>query len=689
MTTTNLRIRGLTKSFGGVRALDGVDLTVPAGQVHALLGHNGAGKSTLIKCLGGAYPPDAGTIEVGGTSYTRLTPRESIASGVAIIFQTLSVVDALTVAENIFLGQEWTRYGRIDRRAQEEVAAGLLERVAAKCSPRDRVGDLPMGQRQLVEIAKALSRSASVLVLDEPTAALSGAETDALAERVEDLRTQGLAVVYVTHLLGEVERLADAVTVLRDGRVAHHAGVAGQTRRDLVEAVAGSPVQDARDPRPAPGPRAHGLGRPPGSEVQGRGQTSAREVQGPDEMPGSDAQGFGHTSGPQAHGLSHTPGSEVQGRGQTSGREVQGSGQTPGREVQGLDEMPGSDAQGFGHTSGPQAHGLSHTPGSGVQGRGHPPGPEAHGLGQTPGSDVQGLGHTSGTQAHGLSHTPGPEAHGLAHPPAPDAHEPLHTPTRDVPEARRAPVSPRLVVEALHGPGFGPVDLTVASGERVGLFGLIGSGRTRILETLYGRRRATAGTIRAGDRTVTPARPTDALAAGIALVPADRRTQGLFPSLSAQDNTLLPTVRPLARYGVRALHTERRVFEALAAAVGLRPAQPRLPAGAFSGGNQQKLVLGRWINEARHVDVLLLDEPTQGVDVGARREIYRVVSALAEDRGTAVLFASSDPEEIVALADRCLIVARGRIVGELSGTELTEQALLSAVHDPLTAEGAA
>ncbi|MET7729971.1 sugar ABC transporter ATP-binding protein [Streptomyces sp. NPDC005402] len=501
MTPVNLRIRGLSKSFGGVRALDGVDLTVPMGQVHALLGHNGAGKSTLIKCLGGAFPPDAGTIEVGGTSYTRLSPRESIDAGVAVIFQTLSVVDALTVTENIFLGQEWTRYGRIDRRAQEEVAAGLLERVEASCSPRDRVGELPMGQRQLVEIAKALSRSAAVLVLDEPTAALSSAESDALAERVEDLRTQGLAIVYVTHLLSEVERLADAVTVLRDGRVTHHSVGEGHTRRRLVEAIAGRPAHE-----PPQRPHASVL----------------------------------------------------------------------------------------------------------------PPGP------------------------------------------------------------------PRLTVDGLRGPGFGPVSLTVREGERVGLFGLIGSGRTRVLETLYGGRRAVGGTVRVGDRTVTPARPADALAAGIALVPADRRRQGLFPVLGAQDNALLPSVRPLARAGIRALGTERRVFGALAAAVGLRPARPRLPAAAFSGGNQQKLVLGRWINEARQVDVLLLDEPTQGVDVGARREIYEVVSALAADRGTAVLFASSDPEEVVALADRCLIVAEGRIVGELSGAELTEGALLSAIHDPET-----
>ncbi|MFG2943314.1 sugar ABC transporter ATP-binding protein [Streptomyces sp. NPDC048282] len=504
----SLRISGLTKSFGGAKALDGVDLTVPAGQVHALLGHNGAGKSTLIKCLGGAYAPDEGTIEVGGAAYARLSPRESIAAGVAIIFQTLSVVEPLTVAENIFLGQEWTRrsrLGAVDRRAQESAAATLLERVAASCSPRDRVGDLSMGQRQLVEIAKALSRSASVLVLDEPTAALSAAESEALAERVEDLRTQGLAIVYVTHLLSEVERLADAVTVLRDGRVGHASPMAGLTRRDLVDAIAGS---------------------------------------------------------------------------------------------------------------------------------------------------------TSGTS---------PEP--------------------------RAPVTgpPVLETESLTGPGFGPVGLDVAGGEIVGLYGLIGSGRTRLLETLFGRRPRTGGAVRVAGREVRAARPADALAAGIALVPGDRRAQGLFAGLSAHDNALLPAVRPLARLGVRSRRAEERIFAGLAASVGLRPFAPRLPASAFSGGNQQKLVLGRWVNSSRTPDVLLLDEPTQGVDVGSRVEIYGVVNRLAAERGTAVLFASSDPEEIVALAHRCLVVAGGRVVGELSGAGLTEEALLSVIHDggmpPSSAEG--
>ncbi|WP_105972455.1 sugar ABC transporter ATP-binding protein [Streptomyces geranii] len=558
MTEASLRIRGLTKSFGGVLALDGVDLTVPMGQVHALLGHNGAGKSTLIKCLGGAYPPDSGTIEVGGRSYERLSPRESITAGVAIIFQTLSVVDALTVSENIFLGQEWTRYGRIDRRAQEKVAAGLLERVAATCSPRDRVGELPMGQRQLVEIAKALSRSASVLVLDEPTAALSTAESDALAERVEDLRTQGLAIVYVTHLLAEVERLADAVTVLRDGRIAHQSVGAGQRRRDLVAAIAG---------RTADGETEAG-----GGPVGDRRATN---------LPDAD---------------------------RPAGDRPDGNRPVGDRPVE--DGPVGAASPGATDTT-PR---VTTSPAT----------PVARGVGSPGGG---------------------------------------------------------LVLEGLRGPGFGPVTLAVAGGERVGLYGLIGSGRTRILETLYGRRRASGGTVRVGDRTVAAARPGDALAAGIALVPADRRRQGLFPTLSAHDNALLPAVRPLSRYGVRALGAERRVFEALAGAVGLRPARPRLPAASFSGGNQQKLVLGRWINHTRDLRVLLLDEPTQGVDVGARQEIYRVVRSLAADRGTAVLFASSDPEEIVTLADRCLVVAGGRVVGELSGAELTEEALLSAVHE--------
>ncbi|WP_443061138.1 sugar ABC transporter ATP-binding protein [Streptomyces sp. NBC_00487] len=610
----NLRITSLSKSFGGVRALDGVDLTVPAGQVHALLGHNGAGKSTLIKCLGGAFPPDAGTIEVGGVPYTRLSPRESIAAGVAIIFQTLSVVDSLTVAENIFLGQEWTRYGRIDRRAQERVAAELLDRVAASCSPRDRVGELPMGQKQLVEIAKALSRSASVLVLDEPTAALSGTESDALATRVEDLRTQGLAIVYVTHLLAEVERLADAVTVLRDGRVAHHAATGGHNRRDLVEAITG------------------GRGAVSADAAEGR----LAAARGPANGPTTDA---GASAGAGAGGSESGPGASDAPSTAAAGGPGTGAAGDAGDADPDVPRRGKHSHAGHGDREDVPSPGADALPRRSVEG------------GRPPGLDRPAARPTAASGAAAARPTPG------------------------------IPLPARLTVRGLCGPGFGPVDLTVGEGEIVGLYGLIGSGRTRVLETLFGRRRASGGTVRVGERAVSPVRPADALAARIALVPADRRAQGLFAGLSAQDNVLLPSVRTLARRGVRALGAERRVFGSLAEAVGLRPARPGLPASAFSGGNQQKLLLGRWINEVRAVDVLLLDEPTQGVDVGARQEIYDVVATLAEQRGTAVLFASSDPEEAAVLAHRCLIVDRGRIIAELSGTDLTEESLLAAVHD--------
>ncbi|MPY57873.1 sugar ABC transporter ATP-binding protein [Streptomyces spongiae] len=638
MTEPSLRIRGLSKSFGGVRALGGVDLTVPMGQVHALLGHNGAGKSTLIKCLGGAFPPDAGTIGVGGRTYTRLSPRESIAAGVAIIFQTLSVVDALTVAENIFLGQEWTRFGRIDRKAQEEVAAGLLERVAARCSPRDRVGDLPMGQRQLVEIAKALSRSASVLVLDEPTAALSGAESDALAERVEDLRAQGLAIVYVTHLLSEVERLADAVTVLRDGRVAHHAPMTGQTRRELVRAIVGRAVGDEAGAEGSAPAREHGRGVHAGSADA---TPRAPDGTAPNE-PG-----------------------EVAGVGTPSDGPTEAPGDGPAVEQ----AKPDADRALNAAVSGADGEGVAGTVEAIVDdAAGEAAEPDGLGARDRTGGDTEdeGPAATVGATATDGGRPPAEQVVSVA----------ARTPRR--PDAPPAP--PRLTVDGLCGPGFGPVSFAVAEGERVGLYGLMGSGRTRLLETLFGGRRATGGAVRVGERAVVITRPAQALAAGIALVPGDRRRQGLFPTLSAQDNALLPAVRPLARNGVRALGAERRVFEAVADAMGLRPARPKLAAGAFSGGNQQKLVLARWINGVHGVDVLLLDEPSQGVDVGARQEIHQVVSSLAAERKAAVLFASSDPEEIVALADRCLVVAGGRIVGELSGARLTEQALLSAVH---------
>ncbi|WP_460849387.1 sugar ABC transporter ATP-binding protein [Nocardioides ultimimeridianus] len=487
----------LHKSFGGVRALRGVDLTIEPGEVHALLGHNGAGKSTLIKALGGAFTPDSGEIQVGERKYAGLTPRQSIAAGIAIIFQHLSLVDSLSVVDNIFLGQEVARVGVVSRRAQRDRATALLERLGAHCTVDDRVGTLPMGQRQLVEIAKALSRDPVVLILDEPTAALSAHEIATLERTVLRLKEQGLAICYVTHLLGEVERLADRMTVLRDGRVHSSTSLAGKTRADIIAAIAEPPA---------------------------------------------------------------------------------------------------------------------------------------------------------------------------ALPPRAPVHE------ADPPQLR---------LEGLSGMGVGPIDLEVRPGEIVGLFGLIGSGRTRTLELTYGRHRR-RGRVVVGGRAVDRATPRAGLRAGLALVPGDRAGQGLFASLSALDNALLPAQGTLSRFGLRSRSAELAAFDRMSKELKVNPATPAAPARSFSGGNQQKLLLGRWINGVLPTTVLMLDEPTQGVDVQARHEIYRVVRTIASERRTAVLFASTDPEEIVALADRCLVMREGRIATELVGDAITEDALLDSIHHPTT-----
>lgn len=485
-----LSVRGAVKRFGTFTALNGADLDVEAGSIHALLGHNGAGKSTLISLIAGASTPTAGTIRLGGVAQAFSRPADAAGAGISVIYQHLSLVDSLTVSDNIFLGDEQTRGGALLRARQREQSRALLRRVGAACSPDDVVATLPIGQRQLVEVAKALHRRAAVLVLDEPTAALSDTEAVRLGELILQLRDEGLAIIYVTHLLAEVERLADEVTVLRDGEVSFRGAARDLTRRQLVELISGS--------------------------------VSERAVAEPAERPTG-------------------------------------------------------------------------------------------------------------------------------------------------PEVLRA-------VE-LTGHGFGPIDLTVEAGEIVALFGMLGSGRGELLETLAGARRAASGELRLSGHPYRPRSPQAATRAGVTLVADDRARNGLLPSLDVRENTLVSALSRLSRYGMR---DRRRETESLTRA---RTSFAVIGANgtaitSLSGGNQQKVMLARATIASAAPKLLLLDGPTQGVDVGARSDIYASLRALVREHGTAILFSTTDPEEARDLADRVVIVRGGRIVAERRAAHTTDPELI-------------
>jgi ABC-type sugar transport system ATPase subunit len=492
----SVKVRDMVKSYGAIRALRGVSLTIEPGTVHALLGPNGAGKSTLIGCMSGAVRPDGGEIVVDGTAHAALTPRAALAAGVSVIYQKFSLVGALSVEDNIFLGTEMTRWGLRRRHEQGRVTAELLARLQRPLPAAAPVATLPIADRQLVEIAKAMRHGSRVLVFDEPTASLSQREAEVLAEQIRALRASGMHILYVTHRLDEVLEIADHVTVLRDGAVVESREVRGMSSAELVRAVTGTdePLDVAATP-PA-------VGRP------------VLEVR---------------------------------------------------------------DA-----------------------------------------ADV----------------------------------------------------------------GLGPLSLTLHEGELLGVFGMLGSGRTELLETLFGLRPLRDGRIAFDGEDLKGGGPAARIARGIALVPAERVRQSLFMSLTALENVLLPSLRTLAVrvLGLRRRRLERRRFDSVARELRLTPAAPRAPASSFSGGNQQKLAVGRWLVQPEKLRVLLLDEPTQGIDVGTRAELYRILERTAVKLHCGIVFTSSEPEEVVRLAHRAVVLERGRIAAELVGSQITEEALMTAAN---------
>ncbi|MFF4501733.1 sugar ABC transporter ATP-binding protein [Streptomyces sp. NPDC001401] len=493
-----LSMSGITKSFPGVRALDGVDLDVQAGEVHCLLGQNGAGKSTLIKVLAGAHQPDTGTIRWRGDEVTLRSPIVAMRRGIATIYQELDLVEHLSVAENVHLGHEPTAAGFVVRRKSARAStAQLLKRLGhPEISPARLVGELSAAQQQIVSMARALSHDVRLIVMDEPSAALDPDEVDNLFRIVGDLTADGVAVVYISHRLEEIRRIGDRVTVLKDGR-----------------AVAGG-------------------------------------------LPAKS---------------------------------------TPTREVVAL--MTGRNVEYV-----------------------FPERPES-GADAAPVLEVQGLSREG---------------------------------------------------------EFAPLDLEVRPGEIVGLAGLVGSGRSEILETIYGARKPTTGQVRVDGRALRPGSVRAAVRAGLGLAPEERKAQALLMLESVTRNVSVSSMSRFARGGWIDRGAELGAARAATRELSLRPDNPSVPVRTLSGGNQQKAVLARWL--LRGCRVLLLDEPTRGVDVGARAELYAVVRRLA-DEGLAVLLVSSEVPEVLGLADRVLVLREGRVVHTAPARELDEHRVLDLVME--------
>ncbi len=494
-----LEVHALGKQFPGVRALHEVDLDLNPGEVLAVIGENGAGKSTLMKILAGVQPADSGEYCIDGKPVCFNTVREALGQGVALIHQELNLAANLDLAANIFLGREPNRMGFADNAAIHAAAREYLQRVGLDQPTDTIVGNLPIGRQQLVEIAKALSCNARVLIMDEPTSSLSQKETTTLFEVVRDLQRQGISVIYISHRLGEVTELADRVTVLRDGENA------GDLAREEINHDAMVKL-----------------------------------------MVGRDLSQFYERN---AH--------------------------KPGDVVLELDNL-------------------------------------------------------------------------------------------------RTPAYPRC-----------GISFQVHAGEIVGLAGLVGAGRTELLQTLFGVTPAVGGTMQANGKLLSPKSPLDAIRAGIALAPEDRKQQGLILQMAVRENASLASLRRDQRNGILNRDAEETVAQEAVDQLDVKTPSLNQVTQYLSGGNQQKIVLGKWLSLKPRL--LLLDEPTRGIDVGAKREIYRLMEQLASE-GVAILFASSEMEEVLGMADRALVLHEGQLTGELSRDQLSEETIMQlATGIPLAA----
>lgn len=497
-----LQMRGISKAFPGVQALDSVDFDVRAGEIHALIGENGAGKSTLIKILSGAQSADEGCIILRGEEVVFRNPREALDAGIATINQELMLVQQLSAAENVLLGRlPHKRFGLVDRKAMRSCAHETFSMLGLDLDPDTPVANLSVAEQQATEIARALSRQAEIIVMDEPTSALAGREIDNLLNYIDRLRAQGKAIVLITHKLDEAFRVADRITVLRDGRLI--------------------------------------------------GTVLAAEVS-PDEIVNMMV----------------------------------------GRSIDSV--FVKEDAE----------------------------------IGE-----------------------------------------------------------PILKVRNLTRQGrFYDISFTLHRGEVLGLAGLIGAGRTEVVRAIFGADPIDAGEVWIAGERVDSFSLAGRIGVGLGLVPEDRKNDGLVLGMTVGDNLTLATVSRLARWGVRRQAEENRMASDLVADLSIKTPSLGTEAITLSGGNQQKVVIGKWL--ATEPRVLVLDEPTRGIDIGAKAEVHALIQRLVQ-QGVAILLVSSELIEVMSVSDRILVMHEGRITGEFSYGEATEEAIMARATGQAVAEGMA
>jgi ABC-type sugar transport system ATPase subunit len=494
-----LRMTGIDKSFPGVHALDDVEITVHRGECVALIGENGAGKSTLMKILSGVYQPDGGEIVFNGQQVSLHNPRQAQELGISIIYQEFNLMPNLTVAENVYIGREPNAGGFVNRRQMEADTRALLDALGVGLDPGAVVRNLSVAEQQMVEIAKALSFNARLVIMDEPTSALTEREVDNLIAIVHTLKARGLGVIFITHRLDEIFRMCDWVTVLRDGRNAGELPIARATSENIVRMMVGRNLDDLYEK----------------------------------ELPAYDR------------------------------------------------EAP-------------------------------------------PVLEVRGLSRT-GTVT--------------------DASQ--------------------LVLE--------DVSFAMRAGEIVGLAGLVGSGRTEVARSIFGADHFDRGEILIDGQPVRIGTPRDAIRRGIGLVPEDRKLHGLVLSLAVRENITLPALGRLVRLGFVQLAEERQVARRFVEALRIRTPSLEQQVINLSGGNQQKVVIAKWL--ALRPKVLILDEPTRGIDVGAKAEVHHLIAELAA-QGVAVLMISSELPEILGMSDRILVMREGRLVADIPREGATQEAIM-------------